>query len=102
MPEEEPLAKIQASGPVEPLPGEQRPARWVEPAPPSAGGSAIDARFVFGSLAALAFLWAGYEMTTLQSVGGNTVAEAFDHYVGYFSYGMAFLSLAIALPRRAP
>src|SRR6476620_1449472 len=51
-----------------------------------------------GVFAAIMFLIAGWQMVSLQSEAGNTVAEAFDHAVGWFSFGMAALSVAIAIP----
>lgn len=56
------------------------------------------ARSIFGLLAAGLFAVAGFQMLTLHSQGGNTVAEAFDNYVGIFSFGMAALSIVIATP----
>lgn len=58
------------------------------------------ARSLFGLLAAGLFVVAGFQMLTLHSQGGNTVAEAFDNYVGIFSFGMAALSIVIATPAR--
>ena len=55
-------------------------------------------RLVLGLLAALVFAFAGYEMVNLKSQSGNTVAELFDNYVGIFSFGMALLSAALAVP----
>jgi len=35
-------------------------------------------------------------MVQIQSVAGNTITEAFYHAVGFFSYGMAILSVGLA------
>jgi hypothetical protein len=55
-------------------------------------------RLLFGLVAAAVFAFAGYEMVNLHSTAGNTVAEAWDNYFGIFSFAMAFLSIAVALP----
>lgn len=55
-------------------------------------------RLLMGLVAAAVFAFAGYLMVNLQSQSGNTVAEAFDHAVGVFSFGMAVLSIAVAVP----
>ena len=55
-------------------------------------------RLIAGIAAAIAFVVAGAEMTSLESEAGNTVAEAFDNAMGVFSYGMAALSIALAMP----
>jgi hypothetical protein len=55
------------------------------------------ARTIGGLLAAALFAFAGFQMTSLQSQSGNTVAELFDNAMGWFSWGMAAISAAWAL-----
>lgn len=57
-------------------------------------------RFLVALIAAVVFVYAGGQMTSLHSQAGNTVAELFDQYMGYFSFGMAILCVAIGLPTR--
>jgi hypothetical protein len=51
---------------------------------------------VLAILGAVAFVNAGVNMLALESQAGNTVAELFDHNVGYLCIGLAWLSLAYA------
>ena len=44
---------------------------------------------VFGVLSAIICLAAGLQMTTLESVSGNSVAEFYYHSVGVFVIGLA-------------
>src|SRR6202008_1875256 len=46
--------------------------------------------------------FAGYQMVSLHSQAGNTIAEAFDQYMGIFSFGMSLLSITVALPPSLP
>jgi NADH pyrophosphatase NudC (nudix superfamily) len=55
-------------------------------------------RLVVALGAALMFVLAGSQMTSLKSEAGNSVAEAFDNAMGVFSYGMAALALALGIP----
>jgi hypothetical protein len=55
-------------------------------------------RTVASVVAAILFIYAGTELRGLESVAGNTVAEAFYQKMGFFAYGMAALSLAVGLP----
>lgn len=65
-----------------------------------------------GLVGVLVFAYAGLTMVNLQSQAGNTVAEAFYQAMGYFSFGMAALTLvgtvaldrlyALATPAAAP
>lgn len=55
------------------------------------------AQVLLGLLAAGLFGWAGLQMTSLHSQSGNSVAEAFDNAMGWFSFGMGALSAAWAL-----
>ena len=48
---------------------------------------------------ALIFAFAGYQMLTLQSVSGDSVAEAFYNDMGWFSFAMGALTLVVGLPR---
>ncbi len=58
----------------------------------------VGARLVVAIVAAGIFVVAGNELRGLESVSGNSVAEAFYNKMGIFSYGMAGLSLLIGLP----
>ena len=55
-------------------------------------------RLFMGIVAAILFALAGYLMVTIESEAGNTVAEAFYNAVGVLSFGLAALSVAVALP----
>lgn len=55
-------------------------------------------RFVAGMVAAGIFIYAGNDMRDLESVSGDSVAEFFYHAMGLFSYGMAALSVLLAIP----
>lgn len=55
-------------------------------------------RLALGVAAAVLFFKAGHQMRQLQSVSGDTVAEAFDHYVGLLSYGLGLAALMAAIP----
>ena len=54
-------------------------------------------RLVVGVIAAITFQQAGLGMRELESISGDSVAEAFYHEVGLFSYGMAVLSLLLGV-----
>ena len=56
-------------------------------------------RLGIGIVAAVLFVSSGQNMSQLQSVGGQTVAEYFYQAMGMFSYGMAALCLVGSLPR---
>ncbi|MEA2518274.1 MAG: hypothetical protein QOF49_354 [Chloroflexota bacterium] len=55
-------------------------------------------RIIAGVIAAILFFIAGAQMVTLVSETGNTVAEAFYHSMGWFSFGLGALALTVALP----
>lgn len=79
---------------------------------PWAGGKAADsaeglggpdaARLGVAIVGALIFAFAGYQMLTLQSVSGDSVAEAFYNDMGWFSFAMGALTLLVGLPRSSP
>lgn len=54
------------------------------------------ARIALGIVAGLVLAYAGFQMVTLRSVQGGTVAEAFDNYIGFVAFGLALLSFAYA------
>ena len=64
----------------------------------TAAGNTIPIRAVLGIAAAIAFAVAGYQMVSLHSQAGNSIAELFDQAVGILSFGLALLSVAIAAP----
>jgi hypothetical protein len=77
---------------------------WAGPEPASKAkptDSGDVARILVAAGTALFFGFAGFQMVTLRSVSGDTVAEAF-YYMGWFSFGMALFAILVALPRRAP
>lgn len=49
------------------------------------------------ALAALAFAVAGFQMVSLHSAAGNTIAELFDQATGIFAFGMAGLAILAAI-----
>lgn len=77
---------------------------------PWAGGKAADdaegglggpngVRLVVAIVGALIFVFAGFQMLTLESISGDTVAEAFYNDMGWFSLAMGALTLLVGLPR---
>jgi hypothetical protein len=54
-------------------------------------------RFVVACVAAVVFYSAGQDMREITSVSGDSIAEAFYHALGLFSWGMAVLSLALGI-----
>lgn len=79
--------------PDDPIPVSDEPGWGTDSLRPTIRG-------VLALAAAALFIWAGVSMLSLRSVGGNTVAELFDNYVGIFCLGMAALTLLIAAPKK--
>jgi hypothetical protein len=63
------------------------------------GAGADAARMLLAFGAALLFVIAGLQMVGLQSISGDTVAEAFYNDMGWFSFGMAALAAVFGVPR---
>jgi hypothetical protein len=59
-------------------------------------------RSVVLGIGALIFVFAGLQMISLHSQGGNSVAEFFYQAMGLFSFGMAFLTAGAAIPANPP
>lgn len=73
----------------------QTPAR---PAPTTTAEYDL-ARLVVAAVAALVFAYAGWDLVTMRSVAGDSLAEHFYHAVGVMVWGLAVLSIAIGLRR---
>lgn len=54
---------------------------------------------IFGIVGFLLFIFAGYQLVTMRSVSGDSLAEEFYHAVGWLSWGLAALSMAVGLRR---
>jgi hypothetical protein len=54
-------------------------------------------RILVAGVAAAILGYAGLEMVTMRSVSGESLAEAFYHAVGFMSWGLAVLSMAVGL-----
>jgi len=52
-------------------------------------------RMASGVIGAVFFWTAGFAMSPLRSISGDSVAEAFYQAMGTFSFGMGFLCLAV-------
>jgi len=61
------------------------------------GDALLVLRFLGAVIAAVVFYSAGQEMRDITSISGDSIAEAFYHAVGLFSWGMAILSLALGI-----
>ena len=72
--------------------GERFP--WAGPEPMPSG--VMVARLLLGIGAALLFAWVGITLVPLQTEEG--AASVFYPMVGWFSFGMALLAVAVALP----
>jgi hypothetical protein len=55
---------------------------------------------MYGARVAGLLVVAGYSLINLRSVSGDSVAEAFDHAVGWLSLGLAVLASIWAIARR--
>ena len=54
-------------------------------------------RLLLGLTAALLFAWVGLQLVGLKDYPGDLMA--FYHLMGWFSFGMALVAIATALPR---
>jgi hypothetical protein len=75
--------------------GHRFPWADAEAAPPGI----FVARLLLGFGAALLFAWVGFTLVTLQSFSQDGAAGVFYNMMGWFSFAMAMVALAIALPR---
>jgi hypothetical protein len=75
--------------------GERFP--WAGPEPMPSG--LMVARLLLGIGAAVLFSWVGYTLVTLQSFSQDGAAGVFYNMMGWFSFGMALVAFAVALPR---
>lgn len=56
-------------------------------------------RLVFALIAACIFVYAGMQMGSIRSIGGNSLVEAGFQAEATMYYGFALLSVAIGMPR---
>ena len=76
--------------------GERFP--WAVDAEPLPSGVMV-VRLLLGFGAALLFAWVGITLVPLQSFSEDGATGLFINMMGWFSFGMALVAVAIALPR---
>lgn len=57
-------------------------------------------RGILATAGAVVFVMAGSKMRSIESISGDSIAEAFYEAMGLFAYGMAVLCLLVGLPGR--